>query len=279
MYPYGGVRAYNVGCAPNHVFTGKERDSESGLDNFGARYYSSQYGRFMSADWSDDPETVPYADFGDPQSLNLYSYVGNNPLKRSDPDGHKQVCDPDTYSTGPDGELIVHAGACHEVPDPPSTDDLRILEFANQMNKRPILPFVAAVYGTGAAIGSGVGAVTGSIATLGGSITTIGLTASRIAPLVPLLQPAGEKLAQMISRSGVGQGDPAAFMQYAESLRDSAVAAGTAVQSNYIQAGSTIYRVGNDFMTVAKDGKILSFVSNAEAGWGVAQKYFAAGGR
>ena len=32
--------------------------------------------------------SVPYAYFGDPQSLNLYSYVGNNPLKRADPDGH-----------------------------------------------------------------------------------------------------------------------------------------------------------------------------------------------
>jgi hypothetical protein len=30
MYPYGGVRAYNVSCAPNHVFAGKERDSETG---------------------------------------------------------------------------------------------------------------------------------------------------------------------------------------------------------------------------------------------------------
>ena len=30
MYPYGGVRAYNVSCAPNHVFTGQERDSETG---------------------------------------------------------------------------------------------------------------------------------------------------------------------------------------------------------------------------------------------------------
>ncbi|MHB8753517.1 MAG: RHS repeat-associated core domain-containing protein [Candidatus Acidiferrales bacterium] len=34
----------------DHKFTGKERDSESGLDNFGARYHSSQLGRFMSPD-------------------------------------------------------------------------------------------------------------------------------------------------------------------------------------------------------------------------------------
>jgi RHS repeat-associated protein len=62
-------------------FTGKERDTESGLDDFGARYYSSAMGRFMSPD-----------SFGghleDPQTLNRYSYVGNNPLSRTDPDGH-----------------------------------------------------------------------------------------------------------------------------------------------------------------------------------------------
>lgn len=73
-------------CAPHFVhlhyeFTGKERDVESGLDYFGARYYASTMGRFMS------PDT-----FGehieDPQTLNRYSYVGNNPLSRTDPDGH-----------------------------------------------------------------------------------------------------------------------------------------------------------------------------------------------
>jgi RHS repeat-associated protein len=71
-----------------HKFTGKERDSESGLDNFGARYNSSQYGRFMTPDWASHPEAVPYADLSNPQSLNLYSYVKNNPLTYADPDGH-----------------------------------------------------------------------------------------------------------------------------------------------------------------------------------------------
>ena len=68
--------------------TGKERDTESGNDYFGARYYSSAMGRFMSPDWSAKAEPVPYAKLDDPQSLNLYSYVRNNPLARTDPDGH-----------------------------------------------------------------------------------------------------------------------------------------------------------------------------------------------
>jgi len=68
--------------------TGKERDAESGLDYFGARYYASSMGRWMSPDWADKPEAVPYSDLDDPQSLNLYGYVRNNPLSRNDPDDH-----------------------------------------------------------------------------------------------------------------------------------------------------------------------------------------------
>lgn len=74
-------------------FTGKERDTESGLDYFDARYYSSNMGRFMSPDWSAKEEPVPYAKLDDPQSLNLYSYVYNNPLSSIDADGHESTDD------------------------------------------------------------------------------------------------------------------------------------------------------------------------------------------
>ena len=72
-------------------YTGKERDPESGNDYFGARYYASTMGRFMSPDWSAKEEPVPYATMGDPQSLNLYAYVRNNPLRGVDPDGHEYL--------------------------------------------------------------------------------------------------------------------------------------------------------------------------------------------
>lgn len=72
----------------HYKFTGKERDTESGLDYFGARYYASSTGRWTSPDWSKTPEGVPYADLSNPQSLNLYAYVDNNPLSRTDTDGH-----------------------------------------------------------------------------------------------------------------------------------------------------------------------------------------------
>ena len=74
-------------------FTGKERDAESGNDYFDARYYASSMGRFLSPDWSAKEEPVPYAHLDDPQSLNLYSYVLNNPLAKADLDGHG--CPPD----------------------------------------------------------------------------------------------------------------------------------------------------------------------------------------
>jgi RHS repeat-associated protein len=92
-YPYGGERTITDNDANNYKFTGKERDSESGLDNFGARYFTSSMGRFMTPDWSARPTTVPYATFGDPQSLNLYGYVRNDPVSRADADGHDVVLD------------------------------------------------------------------------------------------------------------------------------------------------------------------------------------------
>jgi RHS repeat-associated protein len=68
--------------ATTHKFTGKERDSESGLDNFGKRYDASTMGRFMTAD-------AFYKDghVGAPQSWNEYAYTRNNPLKYTDPTG------------------------------------------------------------------------------------------------------------------------------------------------------------------------------------------------
>jgi RHS repeat-associated protein len=63
-------------------FTEKERDIETGLDYFGARYYSSTQGRFASV----DPENAGATETK-PQSWNGYSYSLNNPLRYVDPDG------------------------------------------------------------------------------------------------------------------------------------------------------------------------------------------------
>jgi RHS repeat-associated protein len=113
-YPYGDALApvplqgYSTSCvdATEHHFTGKERDAESGNDYFGARYYASSMGRFLSPDWAEKLEgadPVPYAKLDDPQSLNLYAYVTNNPLTDSDSNGHST----DTYVP----DLDKHGGA------------------------------------------------------------------------------------------------------------------------------------------------------------------------
>ncbi len=63
-------------------FTSQERDDETGLDYFGARYYGSPLGRFTSPDdFLNDTHAI------EPQSWNLYTYVRNNPLRHFDPDG------------------------------------------------------------------------------------------------------------------------------------------------------------------------------------------------
>jgi RHS repeat-associated protein len=82
FYPFGGETTYTNTCPQNYKFTGKERDSESGLDNFIARYNSSSLGRFMSP----DPDNAGAID-DDPQTWNAYSYVRNNPLRYTDRDG------------------------------------------------------------------------------------------------------------------------------------------------------------------------------------------------
>lgn len=87
-YPWGGELQFVSNDSNDYKFTGKKRDLETGLDYFGARYYSSGLGRWVSADWSGKPVPVPYADFIDPQSLNQYGYVRNLPTTRIDTDGH-----------------------------------------------------------------------------------------------------------------------------------------------------------------------------------------------
>jgi len=79
--PYGGEIPFTSGNPGQHYkFTGKERDTESGNDYFGARYYGSSMARMLSP----DPLGGSLAN---PQSLNRYAYALNNPLRFTDPTG------------------------------------------------------------------------------------------------------------------------------------------------------------------------------------------------
>ena len=80
-YPYGAVRHNANNQVTDRRFTGQWREPASGLYFYGARWYDSGIGRFIQAD-----TIVPQP--GNPQSLNRYSYAGNNALKYTDPSGY-----------------------------------------------------------------------------------------------------------------------------------------------------------------------------------------------
>jgi RHS repeat-associated protein len=86
--PFGGEKAYTSTCPQNYKFEGKERDTETQNDDFGARYYTWRFGRWLSSDWSAVPVAVPYANLANPQTLNLYSMVADDPESFADLDGH-----------------------------------------------------------------------------------------------------------------------------------------------------------------------------------------------
>ena len=98
--PFGREKDAVTTCnVNNYKFEGKERDAETGndalfasrmvlRDDFGARYYSSNFGRWLSPDWSSTPAPVPYANLANPQTLNLYAMVEDDPESFADLDGH-----------------------------------------------------------------------------------------------------------------------------------------------------------------------------------------------
>ena len=77
-HPFGKtMRSYSFDEEERYLFTGKERDAKIGYDYFGARYYDSDVGRFMSV----DPLADQFAGYSP------YNYVLNNPIRMVDPDG------------------------------------------------------------------------------------------------------------------------------------------------------------------------------------------------
>lgn len=82
-YPFGDPYIDNAGV--HYKYTGQERDNETALYFYNARYYDSRIGRFIS------PDKI-VQNKGNPQFLNRYSYVLNNPIKLIDPSGQVTSC-------------------------------------------------------------------------------------------------------------------------------------------------------------------------------------------
>ncbi|TAH49791.1 MAG: hypothetical protein EYC68_16320 [Chloroflexota bacterium] len=112
-YPFGSIRTTTGSVPTDFGFTGQRRDASAGLMYYGARYYDSALGRFISTD-----TIVPSA--GNPQALNRYAYVNNNPLKYVDPSGHAQVC--------ADGDIGGGCGGQSPQLAIQADDDLRFLQ-------------------------------------------------------------------------------------------------------------------------------------------------------
>lgn len=85
--PFGEEIVPQVPPPYKRLFTGHERDAETGQDYFEARYYRPNIGRFSTI----DPELNIKDALVDPQRWNRYAYVTNNPLKYTDPDGRNPL--------------------------------------------------------------------------------------------------------------------------------------------------------------------------------------------
>jgi len=101
-------RSIPTSCSPagsSRVETG-QRDVGLGIYHYGARFYSPKIGRFLSAD-----TIIP--GYANPQNLNRFSYVRNNPVRYTDPTGHMIPCEP--------GDLCRHPDPPDPPPPPPCT--------------------------------------------------------------------------------------------------------------------------------------------------------------
>jgi len=126
--------------ADKRLFTGKERDPETGLDYFEARYLRASVGRFSTV----DPIRVLPERLLDPQQLNLYSYVRNNPLRWIDPDGNEiRTTAPDTIRSIA-GDAVDRIIITNGVVDTSrlTSDDLSTNEGALLLSQLAISPHV-----------------------------------------------------------------------------------------------------------------------------------------
>ncbi len=89
-YPYGAIKTSSGTPPTDYDYTGQKRDASANLMYYGARYYDPALARFIQ------PDTIVPNPL-DPQSLNRYAYVRNNPVNRIDPTGHEDCAPEDNW--------------------------------------------------------------------------------------------------------------------------------------------------------------------------------------
>jgi RHS repeat-associated protein len=209
----------NTGCYPanpdfalksivSSKFTGQIRDAETGLDFFGARYLSAAEGRFLTPDWSSTPQVVPYAEFGNPQSLNLYNYMRNNPLQGRDPDGH--CCDWDDVSQFASGVADTTYRPIVQAVSHPIDTGTGVVEAAFHpvntavaIKDAVIATSSAALSGDPNAIGKVTGTVVSAVLTAGAAKAASGLVeGTRVSEVASVVHYTGEAGVTGIAESG-----------------------------------------------------------------------------
>ena len=229
FYPFGGERDITTTCSQNYKFERKERDTETGNDDFGARYYSSRMGRWLSADWSAVPAPVPYANLSNPQTLNLYAMVRDNPETFADLDGHEDEGGFGDSGGSGGGDPATTASPASGTAQPqtsaPASTTRQETSSTNPVAK-------------GAQVGAAVGAVVGAV--VGGIIGAAGGGAVGTA-----VEPGGGTAVGVVTvGAGGSQGG-------AEIGAATGAAAGAAVGAMYSKADKAVQAISNHLATAA----------------------------
>jgi len=228
------------------MFTSKERDAETGLDFFGARYMSSAQGRFTSPD-TPLVDQQPSA----PQSWNLYAYVRNNPLRFFDPDG--QTC---RTSTGANGEQIVQdtdGNGCAALSQPtvvrpaePPSDLLLAVAVGTQRAQRDISTS-AILIGSFAVSYASVTAATG--VAVGAELTTIGRGTTLLLPKLADVLASSQRAARAGAQAAATKG-----LQALQKKVDRGDAAYAGLPKTQAQAEAIIQQVFSSTKQVVQQG-------------------------
>ncbi len=243
--PFGGELPYTNSCAAanNYKFEGKERDSETGNaplasrlqcrdDDFGARYYSWRFGRWLSADWSAVPVPVPYANLTNPQTLNLYAMVADDPESFADLDGH----DPQGNAATSAGDTCGGHQCTGKNADPGSADDKANSATQEQQAATAKAAAVGAMTGalTFAVVGALVGASAGVVVAAPSGETGAVIT-------VPVLSAGGAQAGAEIGAAAGAVMGAAVGLVYSKATK-----ATEAIQKHFITAKEHLEKLKGD---------------------------------